>query len=161
MTKEDKHQLVPSITDPVTLSQCLFLANKISELSSVFAKSGQTDFAFHPEYFRFLEAANVCGFVCNDIYLPDAKDVYDDFLTNLDEVTIADFSDLKQAVHFIVRNEHWGSTGREIGAGALFRSLESGLLQIIAKRLDPPLKPHEIDHHDEEEWHQIDLFSSK
>jgi hypothetical protein len=161
MTSNEKMELVPSIDDPVTLSQCWFLANKIDELNSVLVKSGQTDFAFQPEYFRFLEAANVCGFVCNDIYPPDAKVVFDHFLTDPDDVINAEFSDLKQVVHFIVRSEHWGSAGGEIGAGALFKSLEVGLLQIIGKKLHPPPKPHDSEQLDEDEWHQMDLLLPK
>ncbi len=161
MTLNEKLELVPSITDPVTLSQCWFLANRIDELNSLFAKSGRADFAFQPEYFRFLEAANVCGFVCNDICPPDAKVFYDHFLINPDDVINAEFTALKQVVHFIVRNEHWGSAGGEIGAGGLFKSLEVGLLQIIGKRLNPPLKPHESDQLDEDEWYQMDLLLTK
>ncbi len=161
MPNSEKMELVPSITDPVTLSQCWFLANRIDELNSLFAKSGRADFAFQPEYFRFLEAANVCGFVCNDIYPQDAKAVYDHFLTNIDEVTNAEFSELKRTIHFIVRSEHWGSAGEEIGSGALFKSLEVGLLQIIGKRINPPPKPHEGNQLDEDLWQQMDLLLPK
>jgi hypothetical protein len=138
---------------PVYAYQARFLAKTIRRLEGVFVRQlGETSeltleefrkFQRLEEYQSFMEAALVCGFVCDDFKqffpLEHAHSRPNDVLLSLP------FQKLRHYVHTLQRTEKWCSEY----STALYESLKIGALSIVARRLDSDPSIYESNVNDE------------
>lgn len=118
--------------------QITFLVKSIQRLEDVYARHFREITELTPkdfnrfrkleEYRAFMEAAVVCGFVCNDFKNNFPVDEVHGSPRMLSDLP---FQKLRQYIHTIQRTEKWCSEY----STALFDSLKTGALVLVANRL--------------------------
>lgn len=96
-----------------------------------------------PEYNRFVLGAYACGFVCQDLPPRGPKSLGDDFAdatARSGEIAKLPLQDIRQLVHFLIRRERWNIEMVDEQEGTIRGSLEWGLIDLIAHRLEALLQ---------------------
>lgn len=134
-----------SLNDKLTLEQVQFVARRFSELISRQKESSASD-GVKPtswqEWRIFIEAAYACGFVCRDA----GERMHDDARTPIRELIetlkrdpspVEDMSlrEIRQIIHFNMRDERWGDQSQDTGGGAVWGLITSPLGNAIVRRL--------------------------
>ncbi|MGQ3488797.1 hypothetical protein [Roseovarius pacificus] len=134
-----------SLDDKLTLEQVHFVARRLSELISRQKESSVSD-GVKPtswqEWRIFIEAAYACGFVCRDA----GEHMDDDTRTPIRELIetlkrhpnpVEDMSlrEIRQIIHFVMRDERWGDQGQDTGGGGVWGLISSPLGNAIVRRL--------------------------
>lgn len=86
-----------------------------------------------PEYSRLILGTYACGFVCSDIAPKD--EYFSPYLRNPTLLTNSDFKTIRRFVHYMMRCERHADCGDDLGGGAIYKALDSGCLEAIARRL--------------------------
>lgn len=134
-----------SLNDKLTLEQVQFVAQRLSDLVARQKTSYASD-VIKPiswqEWRLFIEAAYACGFVCRDAgehMDDDARTPIKELIETLkrDSSPVVDMSlrELRQIIHFIMRDERWSDQGQDTGGGAVWGVIASPLGSAIARRL--------------------------
>lgn len=91
-----------------------------------------------PEYNHFLEVSYVCGFVCSNIS-PSAPQ-YPRYTRSPSKLAAASLLDIRKFIHVIVRSERHADVGAPSGGGMVYEALETGTLEMAARRLKDLLR---------------------
>lgn len=134
-----------SLSDKLTSDQVQFVARRLHELivrQETHSRSDRIVPREWQEWHIFIQAAYSCGFVC-----PDAGEQMDNSertpIRELIETLKRDprrvermsLRELRQVIHFIMRDERWGDQGQDTGGGAIWGLITSPLGEAIARRL--------------------------
>jgi len=91
-----------------------------------------------PEYTHFLEISYVCGFVCSNIS-PSAPQ-YLRYTRKPSKISAASLLDIRKFIHVMVRSERHADVGAPSGGGMVYEALETGALEMAARRLKDLLR---------------------
>jgi len=135
-----------SLNDKLTLEQVQFVARRLKDLIAR-QQTSSTSNGVKPtewqEWRLFIGAAYACGFVCRDAdehMDDDAHTPIRELIETLkrDSSPVVDMSlrELRQIIHFIMRDERWSDQGQDTGGGAVWGLITSSLGPAIARRLE-------------------------
>lgn len=124
-----------SVNDAPTQSQIRHFVNLVRALDTAEEGIDRVWFAELREYRLLTSGAEACGFVCHDIDLGDASDVWNDLASNTDKMSEASLSQIRHLVHFLIRTERRINSGGENGGGWIHGATQSGLFKAIVDRL--------------------------
>lgn len=91
-----------------------------------------------PEYEHLLEVSYVCGFVCSNI-TPSAPQ-YLRYTRAPSKLAAASLLDIRKFIHVMVRSERHADVGAPCGGGMVYKALETGALDMAARRLKDLLR---------------------
>ena len=134
-----------SLSDKLTSEQVRFLAGRLHDLISRQETNSRAYFVKPTEWKEwhiFIQAAYACGFVCHDagehMDNPERtpiRELIDTLKRDPCRVERMNLRDLRQIIHFIMRDERWGDQGQDTGGGAVWGLITSPLGEAIARRL--------------------------
>ena len=134
-----------SLSDKLTSDQVQFVARRLRDLivrQETNSPSDRVKPTQWQEWQIFIEAAYACGFVCQDAgeQMDDSEHTpIREFIEALkrdpSRVERMSLRELRQVIHFIMRDERWGDQGKDTGGGAVWGLITSPIGEAIAQRL--------------------------
>lgn len=133
------------LEDKLTTGQVDFVAKRLRDLIDRYKASStsrDTKPRDWPEWGLFIDAAYCCGFVCRDAgefldaegRLP-VRGLIDRLQKDPSRVEDLSLRELRQILHFIMRDERWSDQGQDTSGGPLWSLISSRLGDAIARRM--------------------------